>query len=288
MAQRLNGRVVVVTGGGSGIGRCVALDLAAEGAQVVVSDLGVWTQGKADGARAADRVVEEIKSSGGKAVANYEDVATMQGGENIIGTAVENFGTVDVLVCCAGIYSPKPYPQVNLIEETTEQDWDRMMAVHAKGHFSCIKPAVPLMKRQGRGRIVTISSGMAFKAGEAPAYSAAKAAILGLTRSLAIQLGRHGITVNAILPGAATPLFPGTGQKPPPEMVSPMAVYLASDEARDVNGQYLYIMGGGVTLYSHEKPMQSLHKTGKWTVDELVKLVPQLFGEDMVNPAPPK
>ncbi|MBI2857910.1 MAG: SDR family NAD(P)-dependent oxidoreductase [Chloroflexi bacterium] len=278
MNRKLEGKVAVVTGGGSGIGRCVSIDLAEQGARVVVADLGMWTQGKPAGSQAADTVVEEIKKSGGNAVAIYDDVSTMAGGKRIVDKAVQEFGGIDILVCCAGIYKP------NLIEDTTEEEWDREMAVHAKGHFSCIQPAVPIMKRQKKGRIITISSGMAFRQGLSPAYSAAKAAVLGLTRSLAIQLGKSGITVNSIIPSAGTPLFPGTGSKPTPDTVAPVIVYLATDEASSVNGQYFSVQGGDVALYSHEVPIQTLHKESKWTVEELIDIVPKTLSLHMDHP----
>ena len=240
MGKRLNGKVAVVTGGGSGIGRGISLGLAAEGAQVVVNDLGVWTSNKPAGQQSADLVVDEIKKSGGKAVANYEDVSTMAGGQNIIKTAIDNFGRIDIVVCVAGTI------KANVIEETSEEEWDRTMAVHTKGHFSCIKAAVPYMKRQKSGRIITFASRGAFGYGGSAAYSAAKAAIMGLTGNLSWDLGKYGITINCILPNAVTPLFPRPDKpaygglpapKPAgPEMVAPMVVYLCTDEAQGING----------------------------------------------------
>ncbi|MBI2958056.1 MAG: SDR family oxidoreductase [Chloroflexi bacterium] len=278
MGQRLSGKVAVVTGGGSGIGRCTALDLAAEGARVVVNDLGLWTADKPAGEKSADVVAAEINKSGGKAVASGDSVSTVAGCERVIKTAVDNFGRVDILVLCAGTVKN------HLIEEITAEDWQKIMDVHVNGHFGCIKYAVPLMKKQGGGRIVAISSRQAFNAGSSPVYSVAKAAILGLTRSLAIQLGKHGITINAVMPSAGTPLFPGIGlkeKKATPDTVSSLLVYLSTDEARGINGQLFFINGGNLELYSQQRPVRTLHKEGKWTVDELVRLVPRTFSPDM-------
>lgn len=287
MARRLEGKVAVVTGGGSGIGRVVSLDLCAQGAQIVINDLGLWTPDKP--MKSADQVVDEIRQMGGKAVANCDDVSTMAGAERIIKTAIDTFGRIDILVCCAGI------TRYSLIEETTEADWDRIIGIHVKGHFGCIKYATPHMKRQKSGRIITISSIAAFgPTGGSPAYDTAKAAILGLTRSAAKQLGKYGITVNAILPSAMTRLFPKEraahsgypAHKGKAEDVSPMIVYLATDEARDINGQFFYVGGGTVALLAQARPYQMLCKEGRWTVDELAGLVPQTFGVSMVNPSP--
>ncbi len=276
MQQRLDGKVAVVTGAGSGIGKAVAISLAEHGAAVVVNDPGASTPG-----RSADIVVNDIKRLGAKAAANYDSVATMKGGDEVIRAAIENFNRIDILVCCAGIFKP------GKIDETTEEDWDRMMAVHAKGHFSCIKAAVPRMKEQRGGRIITFSSRAAFGPGGSPAYTAAKAAILGLTRCLAVELAEYGITVNSIIPSAVTPLFPAGkiafgGLPAPnpagPEMVAPFVTYLSSDESKVFNGQFFYAGGGDIAVYSHESPARILHKQGKWTLEELVELAPTTLG----------
>ena len=292
MAQRLKGKVAVVTGGGGGIGRGIAIDLASEGAKIVVNDLGVWTADKQVAEQFADPVVQEIKQSGGEAVANSDDVATTAGGEKIIKTAIDTFGRIDIVVCCAGNYKP------NVIDETTEEEWDSIMSVHVNGHFNCIKPAASHMKQQKSGRIITFSSLGAFGLGKSPAYSTAKAGILGLSSSLARELGEYGITVNCIFPSAMTRLFPtdrvalyGIPPAKPAgsEMVAPMIAYLCTDEAGDINGEFFYVGGKDIGLYPQERrAMQLLHKAeGKWTMDELVELVPQTFGVNLHEPYKP-
>ena len=148
MAQELKGKVAVVTGGGGDIGKGIALALAAEGAKVVVNDVSR----DPDGNSAADKAVEEIKKAGGTAAANYDSVATMQGGENIVKTATSNFGRIDILVNCAGNF------KVVKSVEMTEEDWDSIIDVHLKGHFSCTKAAALEMMKQKSGRIINISS----------------------------------------------------------------------------------------------------------------------------------
>jgi NAD(P)-dependent dehydrogenase (short-subunit alcohol dehydrogenase family) len=283
MAQKLQGKVAVVTGGGDGIGRGIALAMAAEGAKVVVNDYGRADDGK----NRADKVVEEIKEAKGTAVANYDSVATMPGGENIIKTATASFGRIDILVCCAGIFKPR------LAVDMTEDDFDAIFAVHVKGHFSCMKAAIPEMIKQKSGRIISISSRAAAGGGGNMAYSGAKAAILGMSSALSAELKQHGITVNAILPSADTRLFPGKKTKAmvgglpvpiwaEPEYVAPTVVFLATDEAKDITDRYIYACGGDICIYA--KPLQvpgDSHiivrkTTGKWTVDELSEVIPSL------------
>ncbi|MFH1647529.1 MAG: SDR family NAD(P)-dependent oxidoreductase [Chloroflexota bacterium] len=283
MAQRLKGKSAVVTGSGDGIGRGVALALAAEGAGVVINDIGRDAGGKS----AADKVVAEIKKAGGAAVANYDSVATMQGGENIVKTAVSNFGRIDILVNCAGNFKA-----VTTVE-VTEDIWDSIIAVHLKGHFSCSKAAVKEMLKQKSGRIINISSrAAAFGAASLP-YSAAKAGILGMTSMLSAELKQHGITVNVILPSAETKLFsgpaPNIGDNMPiapdrgPEFVAPLIAYLATDEAGNITGRYFYASGGDICIYGHPFKLPGeahmlVRKTGKWTLDELGGIIPRLLG----------
>jgi NAD(P)-dependent dehydrogenase (short-subunit alcohol dehydrogenase family) len=283
VAQRLRDKSAVVTGGGSGgIGRAVSLALAEEGAKVVVNDIGL----DPDGMSIADKVVEEIIKAGGTAIANYDSVATMQGGENIIKNATSNFGRIDILVNTAGNINRKP------ALETTESEWDSIMNVHLKGHFSCSKAAALEMIKQKSGRIINFSSRAAGGAGGDTAYSAAKAGILGFTSALSAELSEHGITVNAILPSADTKLFPGPRPKYvdnwlpalwlEPDYVAPIIVYLSTDEAQDITNHYIYAGGGDLCLFAPSLQLAGganvfIRKMGKWTVDEISEVISPLL-----------
>ena len=283
MVQKLKDKSAVVTGGGDGIGRAVALALAAEGANVVVNDIGRDTDGKS----VADEVVEEIKEANGTAVASYDSVASMSGGANIIKSATSNFGRIDILINCAGNFKQVPTTEI------TEDDWDSIMAVHLKGHFSCAKAAISEMIKQKSGRIINISSRAATFGTGSLAYNTAKAGILGFTSMLSEEQKENGITVNVILPSAQTKLFPGAapliGDNMPispergPEFVAPIIVFLATDEAKNITGRYIYASGGYICIYG--RPLQlpgSAHllisKTGKWTIDELSQVLLPLIG----------
>jgi NAD(P)-dependent dehydrogenase (short-subunit alcohol dehydrogenase family) len=285
MTQKLKGKAAVVTGAGNpvGIGRAVAIALAAEGAKVVVNDIGKDKNGKS----AADIVVAEIARAGGTAVANYDSVATMKGGENIIKTAVKNFGKIDILVNCAGNFI------IKRIFETTEEEWDSIINVHIKGHFACSKAAVIEMMKQKSGRIINFSSRGATVGGGSAVYSTAKAGILGLTTAMAADLKEFNITVNAILPSAVTGLFPYAKKRmednvpvassTEPEYVAPMVAYLASDDAQGITGRFIYASGGDVCIYPRPLLLPGdspvfIRKPGKWTVEELSGIIPQLMG----------
>ena len=200
MGKSLVDRVAVVTGGGRGIGRAVAILMAKEGARVVVNDLGVNEDGSGASHSPADDVVREIINSGDTAVANHDSVASLDGGQRIIETAVKHFGRIDILVNNAGIFGMKP------LIDISEQEWDNLTQVHLKGHFACTKAAVPYMIEQRYGRIINMSSMAALGPAGAGAvhYATAKAGILGFTRSLSREIGRYGITVNAVMPVART------------------------------------------------------------------------------------
>ena len=199
MTARLKGRNAVVTGAGRGIGRAVALALAEEGASVVVNDPGVNVDGSGHDAGPADQVAGEIRAAGGSAVASYDSVAELAGGESMVRQCVDAFGRIDILVNVAGILRDR------MIFNMSEEEWDAVIAVHLKGHFNTIKPASVLMRQQRYGRIVNFSSisGLRGISGQSN-YGAAKAGIAGLTRVVARDLGRYGVTCNAIAPGAQT------------------------------------------------------------------------------------
>jgi NAD(P)-dependent dehydrogenase (short-subunit alcohol dehydrogenase family) len=285
MSQKLGGKSAVVTGAGNpvGIGRAVAIAMAAEGASVVVNDIGKDDKGRSH----ADTVAAEIVKAGGKAVASYDSVATMQGGENIVKTAVKSFGKIDILVNCAGNFITRR------IFETTEEEWDAIMAVHIKGHFACGKAAVLEMMKQQSGRIINFSSRAATVGGGSAVYSTAKAGILGFTTAVAADLKEFNITVNAILPSAVTGLFPWekkrmednipVAEPTDPAYVAPMVVFLATDEARNITGRYIYASGGDICIYPQPLIFPSgspvfIRKPGKWTVEEIGRVVPQLLG----------
>ena len=282
MAKKLQGKAAVVTGSGSpiGIGRAVAIALAAEGASVVVNDIGKDK---------ADKVVAEIVKAGGKAIANYDSVATVQGGAGIIKTALDSFGKIDILVNCAGNFLPRRFA------ETTEQEWDSIMSVHIKGHFATCKAAVPEMIKQKSGRIINFSSRGATVGGGSTVYSTAKAGILGFTTALAADLNEYGITVNAMLPSAVTELFPypkkrmednlPVAESTQPDYVAPTVVFLATEEAKNITGRFIYASGGDICVYPQPLMMPAgspmfIRKIGKWTVDELARVLPALIAPE--------
>ncbi|MFX1252263.1 MAG: SDR family NAD(P)-dependent oxidoreductase [Promethearchaeota archaeon] len=267
-----DGKVVVITGAGGGIGRSHALAFAQEGAKVVVNDLGTTPDGSGKGTTSmADKVVEEIKQMGGAAVANYDTVATMEGGENIIKTALENYGRVDILINNAGILRDKT------IIKMEESNWDIVLNVHLKGTFACTRAAARMMKEQGTGgRIInTISAaGLLGNFGQSN-YGSAKAGIYGFTRIAALELRRYGITVNAIAPMAKTRLTEGIdliSSEFKPEQATPMVLFLASDKAEDITGRIFGIHGQHLFEYQM-KTTPGVEKSSKdlWTVDEIAE-----------------
>ena len=302
MTDKLKGRNAVVTGAGRGIGRAVAILLAQEGASVVVNDPGGNVDGTGHDAGPADQVVDEIKAAGGSAVANYDSVAELTGGENMVKQCADSFGRIDILINVAGILRDR------MIFNMSEEEWDAVIAVHLKGHYNTIKPASVLMRQQRSGRIVNFSSisGLRGNSGQAN-YGAAKAAVAGLTRVVARDLGRYGVTCNAIAPGAQTRMVAAvpdsarelraqrgmTGGPPPslvemtPEHVAPMTVYLCTDDAWNINGKIFHVGGGNVSLASEETIERQITKDGKWELAELVSLVPTQLLSGVANPAPP-
>ncbi len=304
MPNKLTGRNAVVTGAGRGIGRAVAMLLAREGANVVVNDPGVNVDGTGHDNGPADQVVDEIRQDGGSAVANYDSVATSEGGEKMVRQCVDAFGRIDILVNVAGILRDR------MIFNMAEEEWDEVIAVHLKGHFNTIKPASVLMRQQRYGRIVNFSSisGLRGNSGQAN-YGAAKAGIAGLTRVVARDLGRYGVTCNCIAPGAFTRMVAqvpestrqvraarGMGQQASsafrptemtPEHVAPMTVWLCTDDAWNVNGKIFHVAGGNVALAHEEMPIRQITKDGKWSVEELIHLVPAQLLAGIPNPAPP-
>lgn len=229
-AINFDGQVAIVTGAGAGLGRSYALDLAARGAKVVVNDLGGARDGTGGGTSAADKVVDEIKAAGGEAVANYDSVATPEGGQAIVDTAVNNFGRVDIVINNAGILRDKT------IIKMEPENWDAVMDVHLKGAYNVSRPAFVKMRENGYGRIVmtTSAAGMYGNFGQTN-YSAAKMGLLGLMNTMKIEGQKHNIKVNTIAPVAATRLTedilpPEMFEKLKPEFISPLVLYLCSEQ----------------------------------------------------------
>ena len=283
MTDKLQDKVAIITGAGSetGIGKETALAMAVEGASVVVNDI----YKNPDGNYGADKVVKTIKDAGGTAVANYDSITTMEGGQNIVKTAIDNFGKVDILVNTAGNYKIGP------IADMSESDWNAIIAVHLKGLFSCTQAALKYMVKQKSGRIINITSSAAWmpKMDMNPpqaAYSAAKAGVMGFTKMLSAEMEEYNITVNALSPKARTSHFPMPGkvvdgvQIVGPDYVAPLICYLATDDAKDITGQMFFMGSGDIIAFS--PPLigpgdhQHLDKVGteKWTQEELSDTVP--------------
>ena len=293
--MRLEGKVAVVTGGGNGIGREISKLMGAEGARVVVNDLGTAVDGAGQSNSVADETVQMIKDAGGEATPNYDSVATPEGGENIIQTAVNTYGKLDILVHVAGILRDR------MIFNMSIEEWDAVINVHLRGAYCVNKPACVLMRQQKSGSIINFSSiSGAGNSGQAN-YAAAKAGILGLTRTVARDMAKYGVRANAIWPGADTRMTAtvpeaarqlraerGIGQQVAqtvterrPENVASVVAFLASDEAADITGWTVGISGDRLSLIEDPRPVKTVFCPGGWTLDKVVELWPSSFGLDL-------
>jgi NAD(P)-dependent dehydrogenase (short-subunit alcohol dehydrogenase family) len=284
----LEGKVAIVTGAGGGIGKAEALALAAEGAGVVVNDLGADLAGKQRSSSGAAEVVGLIEAAGGEAIANGDDVSGYAGAERILADALSRFGRLDILVNNAGILRDRM--SFNMAEE----DFDDVVRVHLKGHFSMARTAGAYWRERQKagesvcGRIVNTTSeaGLFGSAGQAN-YAAAKGAIATLTITLAREYERFGVTVNAIAPRARTRMTtsalgslepePGAFDSWAPENVAPVVVWLASDATSGISGQFFVVWGGAVHLVAPYSPVASLQREGAWSVEELTAHQEELF-----------
>lgn len=290
----LAGKVAVVTGGGNGIGREISKLMGAEGAKVVVNDLGTAVDGAGQSHSAADQTVEMIKQAGGEATPNYDTVATPEGGQKIIQAAVDTYGRIDILVHVAGILRDR------MIFNMSIEEWDAVINVHLRGAFCVVKPACVLMRAQKSGCIISFSSiSAAGNSGQAN-YSAAKGGILGLMRTVARDMAKYGVRANSIWPGADTRMTAtvpesarqiraerGLGEiritraERRPENVASVVAFLASDAAQDITGWTVGISGDRLSLIDDPKPVKTIFCPGGWTLEKVVELWPASFGLDL-------
>ncbi|HET7311754.1 MAG TPA: SDR family oxidoreductase [Mycobacteriales bacterium] len=288
-----DGRVVIVTGAGNGLGRAHALAFAAEGARVVVNDIGTSREGEGSSAGPAQQVVDEIRAAGGEAVANIDDVADWEGAGRLVRTAIESFGTLDVLVNNAGFLRDR------MLANMSVEEWDAVIRVHLRGHFCTMRQAAGYWREQAKAgnpvdaRVINTSSGAGLMGSVGQGnYSAAKAGIVGLTLVAAAEMGRYGVTVNAIAPAARTRMtevaMPDMMKAPEsgfdamaPDNVSPLVVWLGSAESREVTGRVFEVEGGIVSVADGWQHGPRVDKGDRWHPDELGPVV-----RDLLDKAP--
>ncbi|MEN6446830.1 MAG: SDR family oxidoreductase [Syntrophaceae bacterium] len=288
------GRTAIVTGAGAGLGRQYALDLAKRGAKVVVNDLGGTRDGVGHSDAAANKVVDEIKALGGQAVPNYDNVATAQGGENIVKTAIDAFGKVDILINNAGILRDKTFNKME------EENWDSVMAVHLRGAYCVTRPAFVNMRENGYGRIVMTTSGAGLFGNFGQSnYASAKMGLVGLTNVLKLEGAKYNIKANIIVPVAASRLTedvlpPQFFEKMKPDFISPAVLYMCSELCQDsgmiINATLGYysrsaiVTGPGVFLSdgtkipSPEEVMESWDKIRSLENPKYFDQLPEMFG----------
>jgi NAD(P)-dependent dehydrogenase (short-subunit alcohol dehydrogenase family) len=292
MSKICEGRVVIVTGAGRGIGRGHALEFARQGAKVVVNDLGVELNGQGGSEGPAGEVVETIRATGGEAIANGEDVADWEGTGRLVQAALDTWGRLDAVVNNAGFLRDR------MFMSTSEEEWDAVMRVHLKGHFCTSRHAAAHWRQQSKAgnpvdaRIINTSScaGLQGSVGQSN-YSAAKAGIAALTLVQAAELGRYGVTANAIAPAARTRMteavFAETMKKPEeggfdemaPENVAPLVVWLGSAESRDVTGCVFEVEAGRISVADGWRRGPEVDKGARWEPDEVGDAVRELLGK---------
>ncbi len=293
MNRLCEGRIVIVTGAGRGIGRAHAMELARHGAKVIVNDIGAEADGRGYSSGPANEVVEAIVRMGGEAIANGDDVADFKGARRLIDSAIETWGHLDVLVNNAGFVRDR------MFVSTSEEEWDAVIRVHLRGHYATAHHAAVYWRdlaKKGKpldARIVNTSSGAGLlgSVGQG-AYSAAKAGIVGLTLVQAAELGRYGVTVNAIAPAARTRMteavFAKTMKKPDseeafdamsPDNVAPLVAWLASTDSKGITGQVFEIAGGRVSVAEGWREGPVLDRGAKWDATEIGGAVRELIAK---------
>jgi NAD(P)-dependent dehydrogenase (short-subunit alcohol dehydrogenase family) len=297
MSGICDGRVVIVTGAGRGIGRAHALEFAHQGAKVVVNDLGAEIDGSGHSSGPAGEVVETIRGMGGEAAANGDDVADWKGAARLVETALDSFGRLDVVVNNAGFLRDR------MFVSATEDEWDAVLRVHLKGHFCVSRHACEHWRAQSKAgepvdaRIINTSSGAGLQGSVGQsAYSAAKGGIASLTLVQSAELARYGVTANAIAPAARTRMTEAifTDMAKPegdsfdeaaPENISPLVVWLGSAESRDVTGRVFEVKGGMIGVSDGWRDGPTIDKGARWEPDEVGAAVHELLRK---APAPQK
>ena len=283
MTKLLEGRVAIVTGAGRGIGRAHALELARNGAAVVVNDYGVSLAGEGTGETPAESVVAEIEAAGGRAVVNTADVADFAQAEAMVRQAIDTFGGLDILVNNAGFVRDR------MLVNTAEDEWDSVIRVHLKGHFAPLRHAGAYWRaeakegRQRAARVINTSSGAGLQGSVGQTtYSAAKAGIAAMTLVAAQEMGRYGVTVNAIAPVARTRMTEGafdTSGMALPEDNSPIVAWLASEEAGDVTGRVIEIDGSTITVEIGWRHGPARDAGRRWEAAEVGPALRELLAE---------
>ena len=292
MSGLVDGRVVIITGAGRGIGRAHALAFAAEGAKVVVNDIGAGADGSETGESPAEQVVAEIIAAGGQAVVNGDDVADWAGAQNLIKTAIDTFGGLDVLVNNAGFLRDR------MLVGMSEGEWDAVIRVHLKGHFAPLRHAAAYWRGEAKAgktvdaRIINTSSGAGLQGSIGQGnYAAAKAGIAEMTIQAAAELKNYGVSVNAIAPAARTRMTVGAGgamaesmaapeegfDAMAPENISPLVVWLGSAESKDVTGRVFEVEGGKITVAEGWRHGPSEDKGDRWDPKEIGPVVATLL-----------
>ncbi|MBI2979345.1 MAG: SDR family NAD(P)-dependent oxidoreductase [Chloroflexi bacterium] len=302
----LKDKVAVITGSGRGIGRAIAIAMAMEGVRVITNDLPPASRDPVAYVDNAETTAREIRERGGQAEPFSGSISDFSIAQQLIQTAIDKFGRLDILVNNGGADAPR------MVWNMTEEDWDKCVDSFLKGSFNCTKHACIIMREQRWGRIINTTSTAWLGAVGHCNYGAAKAGVVGLTRNVAREMGRYGVTCNAYAPTAATPFtvneevvagfkkryeaglitrerFEELTNPPPPETVTPFICYLCTDEAADINGQVFDVTGNNIAIYSEPVKAKVIQKKeGLWLIDELIKQVPEVLLEGYQNPAPPR
>jgi NAD(P)-dependent dehydrogenase (short-subunit alcohol dehydrogenase family) len=289
-------RVAIVTGAGRGIGRGHALELARQGAKVVVNDVGTDVGGRGSSASPADAVVDEIRTAGGEAVANHDDVSDWEGAGRLVQRATESFGALDVVVNNAGILRDR------MLVNMSMEEWDAVIRIHLRGTFAMMRRAAAYWRQRAKAgrpndaRIIntTSASGLFGNVGQAN-YGAAKAGIAGLTLIAAEELGRYGVTVNAVNPGARTrmteqanpgsyrPVETSAFDVSDPENIAPFVAWLAGPESSDITGRVFTVRGGQIRVLEGWHAGPSVDVGRRWDASELGPVVRELVGRAAPN-----